>query len=166
MSRWRVLSQVVLVAVQVACVMSSYCESRLWQFWYVVVPWGGVCPVMDGRFLLELVSPKYKANSSSNFFYFGSVLVQTRLRPPLGTALRACRRPAYGDLYLRPLCSWYRNLAKIRRTGAAYLLLNLVRQVSFYKFKYLCSCELQRSHIRREYVYVGVKYAIYTKIIT
>ncbi len=31
MSRWRVLSQVVLVAVQVARVMSSYCESRLWQ---------------------------------------------------------------------------------------------------------------------------------------
>ena len=57
MSRWRVLSQVVLVAVQVARVMSSYCEERLWQFSHVVVPWGGVCPVMDGRYLvLELVN--------------------------------------------------------------------------------------------------------------
>ena len=57
MSRWRVLSQVVLVAVQVARVMSSYCEARLWQFSHVVVPWGGVCPVMDGRYLvLELVN--------------------------------------------------------------------------------------------------------------
>ena len=131
MSRWRVLSQVVLVAVQVACVMSSYCESRLWQFWYVVVPWGGGCPVMDGRFLLELVSPKYKANSSSNFFYFGSVLVQTRLRPPLGTALRACRRPAYGDLYLRPLCSWYRNLAKIRPDDGRIFCLILYDKLVF-----------------------------------
>ena len=40
-----------IVAVQVARVMSSYCEARLWQFCHVVVPWGGVCPVMDGRFI-------------------------------------------------------------------------------------------------------------------
>lgn len=29
---------------------------------------------------------------------------ERRLRPPLGTALRACRRHAYGGLYLRTVC--------------------------------------------------------------
>ena len=77
-----------------------------------------------------------QTNSSSNFFF---ILVVCSYKPslrdarakaslcqlhllgvsgqPLGTALRACRRPAYDDLYLRPLCSWYRNLAKIRHDG-------------------------------------------------
>ena len=52
-----------IVAVQVACVMSSYCEARLWQFSYVVVPWGGVCPVMDGRFICG----RFYINASNSF---------------------------------------------------------------------------------------------------
>ena len=93
MSRWRVLSQVVLVAVQVARVMSSYCEARLWQFCHVVVPWGGACPVMDGRFLLELVSsPKYKPTLAPIFFILVVCSYKGVSGHPLGTALRACRR--------------------------------------------------------------------------
>lgn len=76
-----------------------------------------------------------QTNSSSNFFYFGSVLVQTkpqrcprqsfalsatsprRLRPSFGHRTACVPSDAYDGLYLRPLCSWYRNLAKIRHSG-------------------------------------------------
>ena len=44
-------------AVQVGRRMLSYCEARSWQFRHGVVPWVGVCPVMEGRYLvLELVN--------------------------------------------------------------------------------------------------------------
>lgn len=108
MSRWRVLSQVVLVAVQVARVMSSYCEARLWQFCHVVVPWGGACPVMDGRYLvLELVNISFSPLPAlANFFYLKSVLVQINLGTPLlllwsnGGASNA-NRPTFGTFVRR-----------------------------------------------------------------
>ena len=97
-----------IVAVQVARRMPSYCEARLWQFCHVVVPWGGACPVMDGRYLvLELVNISFSPLPAlANFFYLKSVLVQINLGTPLlllwsnGGASNA-NRPPFGTFVRR-----------------------------------------------------------------
>ena len=87
--------------------MSSYCEARLWQFCHVVVPWGGACPVMDGRYLvLELVNISFSPLPAlANFFYLKSVLVQIHLGTPFAPMERRgasnANRPAFGTFVRR-----------------------------------------------------------------
>ena len=96
-----------IVAVQVARRMPSYCEARLWQFCHVVVPWGGACPVMDGRYLvLELVNISFSPLPAlANFFYLKSVLVQIHLGASFAPMERRsasnANRPAFGTFVRR-----------------------------------------------------------------